>query len=256
MNNNFHVLLEQLDNNALLADNCWSGHEDAMNNRFDLLEQKHIKTVCFSMGDIEETIDLQKIPELFKLPFPVTWIEGFGVSPQFGRVKYGFWCTENDAGGINVQIYLMMPPDKTWKLCRDYWIEAIPGKDLFNFIPSPQNGSKKQDAVNIVGWLCAFLTALNCKNLRRVENKPDAALQKARKKRGKRPLFDTWTLEIQNFRRFNESNVSGGTHSSPRFHLRRGHAREYKKGEWCWVQPCAVGVERLGVINKDYSFKP
>lgn len=44
----------------------------------------------------------------------------------------------------------------------------------------------------------------------------------------------------------------GGTHASPRLHLRRGHARQYAEGKYCWVQPHVVGNKKLGMVHKDY----
>ncbi len=45
----------------------------------------------------------------------------------------------------------------------------------------------------------------------------------------------------------------GGTHASPRLHLRRGHWRHYKSGKKRWIKPMWVGDKDLGVIHKDYE---
>lgn len=92
---------------------------------------------------------------------------------------------------------------------------------------------------------------MNCTNVGRQEHKPDAALQKARAKRGKQPLFSYWTLEL-NGRDGGAAQSFGGTHASPRVHLRRGHPRQYAPGKWTWVQPHAVGNRELGMVHKDY----
>ncbi len=47
----------------------------------------------------------------------------------------------------------------------------------------------------------------------------------------------------------------GGTHASPRLHLRRGHPRQYAPGKYCWVQPCVVGNKAAGMVHKDYAIK-
>lgn len=95
-----------------------------------------------------------------------------------------------------------------------------------------------------------FLTAMNCSNVRKVETLQPEKLQKARAKRGKKPLFSYWTLELKQDRAEGES--LGGTHSSPRLHLRRGHPRQYAPNKWTWVQPCVVGNKSLGMVHKDY----
>ena len=105
-----------------------------------------------------------------------------------------------------------------------------------------------------IEWLAAYLSALNCCNIRRIKTSPDEKLQRARSKRGKKPLFEFWTLEIDLERSEKESCDWGGTHASPRFHLRRGHARKYKEGHWCWVRACAVGGNKSGgMVHKEYA---
>jgi hypothetical protein len=98
-----------------------------------------------------------------------------------------------------------------------------------------------------------FLSALNCININRIEHKPSEKLQKARAKRGKQPLFSYWTLEIDLPKSRAAGEDYGGTHASPRVHLRRGHPRKYAPGKYCWVQPHVVGNKAAGMVHKDYS---
>jgi hypothetical protein len=57
----------------------------------------------------------------------------------------------------------------------------------------------------------------------------------------------------------NSLNVSvewqGGTHRSPRQHLRRGHIRNLQSGKKVWVNATVVGSRDNGVINKAYGIK-
>jgi hypothetical protein len=48
------------------------------------------------------------------------------------------------------------------------------------------------------------------------------------------------------------NKASGGTHASPRVHLRRGHIRRLP-GKNIWVNATIVGNSDLGVVIKDYS---
>lgn len=43
----------------------------------------------------------------------------------------------------------------------------------------------------------------------------------------------------------------GGTHASPRVHLRRGHYRR-RGGKTIWVKPTTVGDKSRGMVTKDY----
>lgn len=99
--------------------------------------------------------------------------------------------------------------------------------------------------------IAQFLSALHCTNVFRQRHPPSEKLQKARTKRGKAPLFSYWTLQLGQKNERGES--LGGTHASPRVHLRRGHPRQYAPGKYTWVQPHAVGHRELGMVHKDYS---
>jgi hypothetical protein len=105
----------------------------------------------------------------------------------------------------------------------------------------------------LVRLIWQYLSALHCVNVTRQEHKPDAALQKARQKHGKQPLFSYWTLNVDLERGPSSSEQRGGTHASPRVHLRRGHARLLSVGRYVWVQPCVVGSKAAGVVHKEYA---
>lgn len=79
---------------------------------------------------------------------------------------------------------------------------------------------------------------------------PDAKLNKMRRARGKAPLFTYKTLVIGKKKR--KSRHLGGTHASPRSHLRRGYYRTSRNGVRHWVQPCMVKGETDGFVHKDY----
>jgi hypothetical protein len=103
-------------------------------------------------------------------------------------------------------------------------------------------------------FVILFMICLNCSNIKRLEHKPDHALQKSRAKKGKLPLFSYWTLHLDGRSESGES--LGGTHASPRVHIRRGHPREYTPGKFTWVQPAVVGNPRMGMVHKDYAITP
>jgi hypothetical protein len=52
---------------------------------------------------------------------------------------------------------------------------------------------------------------------------------------------------------YKQGDSLGGTHASPRLHLRRGHIRHCYTGQYVWVRPTTVGNKRLGIIFKDYD---
>lgn len=64
-----------------------------------------------------------------------------------------------------------------------------------------------------------------------------------------------WTYRIASLdplklRRLSESQ--GGTHASPRWHIRRGHWRTLSSGQRIFVRECEVGDQARGGVVKDY----
>lgn len=71
--------------------------------------------------------------------------------------------------------------------------------------------------------------------------------------RGKARPYDKWVLDIYlNSTEESTGTGLGGSHASPRLHIRRGHIRRYQTGKTTWVKQCMVGTPELGVIEKDY----
>lgn len=103
----------------------------------------------------------------------------------------------------------------------------------------------------LVNIICGFLTAMNCANVTRAEHCPSQALQHARQRRGKRPLFRFWTLHLRNQSSpiFSSGN---GTHASPSLHLRRGHFKTINGKRYWWAAHW-VGNRENGVVHKDYN---
>jgi hypothetical protein len=95
-----------------------------------------------------------------------------------------------------------------------------------------------------------FCYALHKHEVTYDETEPDRAKNRFRRARGKAPLFTYKTLTIGKKKR--KSQHLGGTHASPRSHLRRGHYRTSSKGVRYWVQPCMVKGETDGFVHKDY----
>lgn len=131
-------------------------------------------------------------------------------------------------------------------------------------IPASQSilGNLPEDAQNSrisdeMGWeimaVIQMVAALACRNVTQRVCSPDAALQKKRAKNGRLPLYSYRILEIDEGRA--ASGEMHGTHSSPRVHLRRGHIRRLPDRN-VWVNACVVGNKAMGMVAKDYAFKP
>lgn len=200
--------------------------------------------VCFAT-EWEDCVGLKVVRELVKLPYPVCWF-------QCQLDDYGFVCfmaSQKEEGDAIRVFSLDKAEDGPWALCAILSMEAA-GFDVVAGQASDSNALANQARL-----LAAVLSAINCTNIKRVEHKAETSKQAVRRAMGRRPLFSYWTLEIDTSRQNPEIAALGGTHASPRLHLRRGHARQYAPGLWCWVNAHAVGNKHLGVVHKDYSIK-
>lgn len=83
---------------------------------------------------------------------------------------------------------------------------------------------------------------------------PDAKEARSRRIRDKAPLFTYKTLTI-GAPKTRPAGKGGGTHASPRAHLRRGFYRTSKKGVRHWVQATVVKGDTPGFVHKDYQIE-
>lgn len=81
-----------------------------------------------------------------------------------------------------------------------------------------------------------------------------AFLNKKRIKKGKRPFFEWTTVEVKPRAAVQESK--GGTHASPKPHMRRGHIRKLKNGKIVTIKSMIVNKHKMpdeGFVFHDYK---
>lgn len=93
---------------------------------------------------------------------------------------------------------------------------------------------------------------MNCENVGLDVLKPSAKLNKARAAKGRQEFFSYHVLALAPGRLSAQSaSAGGGTHASPRMHLRRGHIRRLEKKN-VWVRDAIVGMDAEGSVTKSY----
>lgn len=94
------------------------------------------------------------------------------------------------------------------------------------------------------------LEVLNCVN---VATEVVDAPSKVNEKRARKGVVPIYSYKVLVLRRGNHHGALGvGSHESPRVHLRRGHIKRRKTGNFWW-QPCVVvGRNPRGIVMKDY----
>lgn len=102
----------------------------------------------------------------------------------------------------------------------------------------------------VVWCTLSLILALQCCNVTTETIPAPLALNRKRSARGKLPFVEYKILTVGG--EDAESNFTGGTHVSPRQHIRRGHVRRLPHGRRVWVHQCLVGDPKKGMIVKDY----
>lgn len=209
--------------------------------------QDAANAICFDLGEFPQDIAIPQCSEAgidFRLPFPICWFQLTRRARLTGEaVHICFLAMEVDAR-IDVMTF-QFSNSLGW---------ACIGVSNFDCLPPRAFGSDGISADEQLAYarvISHFVVAMSCRNVTRREIKPDAALQRARTRRGRLPLFSYWVLELHEKDGAGRADL-GGTHASPRVHLRRGHSREYAPGKFTWVQPTMVGNKKLGMVHKDY----
>lgn len=245
--NHLRDLLDSLSHSVHAPIETGVSDED-LDRMADWCASKGEHAIAFSLGNIRSVIELNIVSELVRLPYKTCWFEcEIGPFSTTDVLMCGGMLLHTTDDGMYI--------GQVWTKLRTQWrfIGQVYGHPM---APNTWFVSKGSKALLETLWLqtnatFCFLSALNCCNVRRQEHTPAERLQKARAKRGKAPLFSYWTLQLTSH--LAHGAPKGGTHSSPRVHLRRGHPRQFSPGRWTWVQPCAVGNKSSGMVHKDYD---
>jgi len=99
-----------------------------------------------------------------------------------------------------------------------------------------------------------LIEALTCRNVSTTNHQDASPANAKRVKAGKLPIYETKMLVIDVNYTASGKKMEGGSHASPRQHLRRGHIRRLESGN-IWVNSCVVGDPAKGRIEKSYQVK-
>lgn len=105
-----------------------------------------------------------------------------------------------------------------------------------------------------VGALFDFLNALACKNVH-IEKSPAKATKQGKMVKASLPFDDYHFLTVDVPSRAGVRGEGlGGSHRSPREHLRRGHIRRHESGP-IWVNACVVNAGIGSKVGKSYLLR-
>jgi len=120
-------------------------------------------------------------------------------------------------------------------------------------VDEQDSGQLDEQCRSVLDFSLQSMFVLSCSNVETVDNAPSKMLNKMRAKQGKPLINSHKTLVIKSENTASNTN-NGGTHASPRVHLRRGHIRRLPTKN-VWVQPCVVGDKSKGIVTKDYKWQ-
>lgn len=244
MNNKLSELLEQIATNKHRFNNYVTNYGRCVQiEKGTEYLAKH--AMCFNIGADADYSDIKIIPELVRAPFDTVWIEYDTEFSDGTKGKIGVLWNEQPEFTIF----------SVWARRSGIWTYAFSAKIelITRTIKTLDTGAEEKNLIGLIQPVLKFFSAINCSNVHKIEHRPNRKLQRARAKRGKQPLFSTWTLALDMNSIKKSGENSDGSHASPRIHLRRGHARQYRPGMYCWVQPHVVGKKENGIVHKDYA---
>lgn len=216
-------------------------------------------------GHILDDRELRALDDSFPLRLPHTFIaleflehlEGDGQRVQAKRVVFA----REDKDDIFILPFAWLPQHGEWATAptlrlpkTGYLDRSVKGET--GFFAACVGGAETRDQVkhNDVSVLLSFCNALQCSNVGTERIEPRRPGKKA-----KNGLpFDTYhVLTIDVARRGSGSNgTAGGTHRSPREHLRRGHIVRPEGRRPYWRNATVVNAGKCaGRIEKDYRVR-
>lgn len=115
-----------------------------------------------------------------------------------------------------------------------------------------QLDQEEKKVCQTIKTIAQVVEIFSCCNVTTIEHQPPKFINNKRIKKGKVPFFSYRTLHITG-ETSEKSEPTGGTHASPRLHLRRGHIRKLPDGRRTWVRSTLVGDKTKGFVSKDYA---
>lgn len=199
-----------------------------------------------------------------KLPFEKITVEFFTNLPNEEDASKIIIVAEQNDNQIIARMLLYEKTSKTWiTLPTAFLTRSTIFNESFEFeifdlskkFSVIAKAKRLQCGKRIARHLFDLLEALNCKNvyMQNLEFIDDLKNER-RIKAGKLPLYETKILVVDSKPKEIDPNWKGGTHASPRQHLRRGHVRHYDSGN-IWINNCIVGKSSNGRIDKSYEVK-
>lgn len=222
-----------------------------------------VASIKFDLGDMDSVSDMALLSraEFLELPADKCMFQ-----VAIDRDVYIF-LANRDLGGAIWRMYGKQENmGFQWAgVCVEVFLSVDAGRHILiaKEVPSGvvlANGSDGYDdlaphhrwAIERITMVAMAIEVFSCSNVIQVDNPPPKYINAKRKARGKVPFFSYRTIHITGETEEKKTG-SGGSHSSPRLHFRRGHIRRIGDGKRIWVRGCLVGDKSKGFSGHDYT---
>lgn len=227
---------------------------ESLGDSFPELTNEAYSAVRFDCGEYDEMPQIGEFVPVHP-PFPFTYIEF-----QWGAVGgvFGVFVRQGcKAGDIHFRWFAKPSRKRGWLWNHPVrYVHAVNNEeDGLLFIDGVRDVSGQDVSRTIAIMIFKLFVIMACSNVIYADHEAPAALNKKRQKKGKCPLFSYKTLAIRVPNERVEGPALGGTHATPRVHLRRGHIRRISPEKTVWVQASVVGAKH-GMVSKDYRLVP
>lgn len=231
--------------------------------------QQAQKFFCGNAEEINDVGGRGKL-ELQRLPYPLCAFEFGVIRKTYGREHVEqliLIAAEADENRLIITPHYRVGDTPGQKADPNLWLTGrstfVDRKEsVFTFakaadeemIDEATESALMGDAGNILSLLMAFLRILNCRGMTTTLIDAPEKLNRKRLSKGKRPIYSYHVLAIRKGKevvRFTPQGSNDSNCDAVRIHLRRGHIKRRKTGDFWW-QPCVVG-RGPGIVVKDYD---
>lgn len=236
------------------------------------------KAVKFRLPDKGIIIDagFRAMPSVLRLPYPVVAAEFYCPDGGDDVDKCIALAFENadeawDRFGCNftgmsitiIQIF-HSPIAKDWIVSQ--YVSKIPNSkqclprlrgvqiNFFPEMPPATPDERDQSTTHSTYAILNMIEVLSCSNVFIEAIPAPKAVNKKRIAKGNLPLYEYKILTLTTDEKRSSQGPGGGTHASPRVHLRRGHIRRLRDKK-IWINATVVGNRKAGMVVKDYEVK-
>ena len=190
-------------------------------------------------------VESEEMVKYLKLPFPNTFLNVEVNTDAGAPMVIGFLLSQLEDGEVFMSVVMTVNKNSAPLVFETFYTILSTKNITMNNMPYNKSDSYDERigllSEHLTSTVLKMMYAINCQGLIEIEPKDFTKLNKSRQKKGKVPLKDYSIIKIKLTEQEKAERKAGGSHNSPRKHLRRGHFRHLPE-KVVWVRNCVVGT--------------